>query len=215
MSPTPSFGKRLWRGNSLRRHCLLLGLLAGLVPAAGAQAVRLTNVRAEVDGGRVLVRYDLVAPPGSRVVVNATVRVSPDAPAVPLQAVTGDIGPRVGAGASHVFVWTPLTQFPDGLTASGAVFELNADVYAPRKSRAMLYTLGGGGVLAGGLAFLLLGGQSPDPGPDNGGGGGGGGGGTSAPCAPHPPPLATDLPSSRPLSLLLPCVYVLPPPSRS
>ncbi|HEV8538024.1 MAG TPA: hypothetical protein VGR15_03780, partial [Bacteroidota bacterium] len=138
---------------------LAIALLLQGVPcsiALGKAETRTANVRFELSGDKIIVHYDLIAPPGDMCTVSVLLKKESD----PLfsyspKATTGDVGQGVAAGVAKKIAWDIKKEYPHGLTGTDYYFVVIAEGLSSG-SNLLLWAGAGVAAVAGGIAAILL-----------------------------------------------------------
>ena len=147
---------------------LLAAFAIELLPFNAAKAAsgspgRIENVRAERDGGQVIVYYDLMGGKDEAYSVTVTLKRED----IPLfkytpKNISGDVGDDVIPGVGKKIVWEVAKEIPSSQTDDVFYFVVEATVAGGGISP--LVWIGGGAALVGGVAFLLFSKKGDDPG---------------------------------------------------
>lgn len=145
-----------WRPVCLLLACLLMAEPVASSLAYAGEDVAVKNVRFEVSGDRILITYDLAAPPEQ----NYTIRVTLRRKQLPsfeyvLKTVTGDVGEGKFSGSGRRVLWEIFRDYPNGLEGDDYYFHIEATMIS--RGSNFLYYLGGGAAVVGAVAYLLLG----------------------------------------------------------
>jgi hypothetical protein len=144
----------------LRPLCLVLVSLLVGEPLASSVAfsredITVKNVRFEVSGNKIVIRYDLTGPIDRVYVVKMSVkrRQVPSYEFIP-KAVAGDVGEGKFSGSNRQINWEILQELPNGLEGDDYYFRIEAAL-VPSGSN-LVYYLGGAAVVVGAAAYFLL-----------------------------------------------------------
>jgi hypothetical protein len=108
-----------------------------------AQNTHVANVRFEDRGKTISIQYDLIGKPGKKFKISLS--LSDDYGktfAVRPRTVTGDAGKNVESGTGKEIVWYFKEDFPGGLSGSGFLFAMDAELQ--KSGKKWPYILGGG-----------------------------------------------------------------------
>jgi len=122
--------------------------------ALAQDEVKVQNVRFDIEGTRIVVRFDLQGPLDREYNVKMLLRRegNPSFVHVP-RSVLGDLGEGKFAGLSRQITWDILKEFPDGLEGDDFYFVVDVELIKPTSK--LIWWIGGGAAVVGG-AFLLL-----------------------------------------------------------
>ena len=144
----------------LRPLCLLLVSLLLAEPLAPSLAfsredISVKNVRFEVSGNKIVIRYDLAGPVDRVYQVKMSVkrRQLPSYELIP-KVLAGDIGEGKFGGSNRQITWEILQDSPNGLEGDDYFFHIEAAL-VPAGSN-LVYYLGGAAVAVGAAAYFLL-----------------------------------------------------------
>lgn len=123
----------------MRRYVVLFSLVGFY---CSIQAQRIGNIRAEQDGTKIVVSYDLVDVPYNFMFdVDLYISIDGEEFEGPLRSVSGDVGKDIGGGRGQKIVWNVLEE-RESLISRDVSFKVQARVYDP-KIIEMMYVEGG------------------------------------------------------------------------
>jgi hypothetical protein len=151
------FHMRLVR-NYLRALCYLLSVLLVIevMPThlLSQDANKIKNVRFEILGTQVVIRYDL-AVPNNAYRVRVVLRKESEKGFVYVpRLLSGDVGEGEFTGPNRQVTWDFLAEFPGGLDGDDFYFVVEAEK-APWKLSPWYYIVGGVAAVGAGAAYLL------------------------------------------------------------
>lgn len=116
-----------------------------------SQPLRVSNIRHQVSGEQMTLRYDLDGKPKTNYTIRAFISLDGGQTQMPLLATKGDCGKKVQVGTDKTIYWDTLKDFPNGIQGDRIIFTVEA--IAPRPQ---WQYWAGGTTLASGLAWGLL-----------------------------------------------------------
>ena len=115
---------------------------------------KVKNVRYEILGTQLVIRYDLLAP-GTTYRVRVVIRKESEKGFVYVpRLLSGDVGEGEFAGTNRQVTWDFLAEFPGGLEGDDFYFVVEAEK-APWKLSPWYYIVGGVAAVGAGAAYLL------------------------------------------------------------
>ncbi|MBM4162093.1 MAG: hypothetical protein FJ217_13480 [Ignavibacteria bacterium] len=116
--------------------------------------VKVQNVRFDVEGTRIVVRFDVQGPLDREYTVKMLLRRegNPSFVHVP-RLVVGDLGEGKFAGLNRQITWDILKEFPDGLEGDDYYFVVDVELIKPASK--LIWWIGGGAAVVGGAVLLL------------------------------------------------------------
>jgi hypothetical protein len=129
------------------------------------------NIRLEIKKGTVTIFYDLNGPTEIEYNIDVAVKKEKDKNFIHIpQEITGDKGKGYYAGKNRKIIWNYSKEFPAGL--EDAYFELTtsilskpvetAEIKDVGKGSNLIYYIGGGVLVAGGITALILSGKTTE-----------------------------------------------------
>lgn len=139
--------------------CILMLLFSSQL--SHAQGTQVENVRFQDLGETVLIQYDLDGRADKKYKI--TLSLSDDSGisfTIKPRSLSGDAGKNIKPGPGKKINWYYKEDFPNGLTGSGFVFAVDAELQKGGKT--WVYVLATGA--AGGAVYLITGKKKPDKG---------------------------------------------------
>ncbi len=148
-----------------KRLCYLL-IVSLLVPSVAsssvpsADPVKVLNVRFEIVGTKIVIRYDLEGEADKDYTIKIILKRERSQSFLHLpRSVAGEIGQGRFVGQNRQITWDFLKEFPQGLEGDDYYFVIEVEIVSTRISP--LWYIGGGvGVVGGIVGYLLLKGGS-------------------------------------------------------
>lgn len=136
---------------------LMLFVVMALPAALMAQGEGARNATWKIADGKIIISYDLVVPEGSDYEVAVVLRRESD-PSFMITpvSVTGDAGKNTRPGTRKIAVWDFRKDVQSPLAGNDYFFEFRITLQE-RSSASWLWYAGGGAVVAGAAAVLILG----------------------------------------------------------
>jgi hypothetical protein len=155
----------LWILHKSRRLCYLL-IVCLLVPSVSFarsvtdEQIRTQNVRFQVVGTKIIIRFDLEGPQDRDYTIKLTLKREQNQSFVHIpRAAAGDIGEGRFAGKDRQISWDILKEFSDGLEGNDYYFVIEVELIS--RGMSPLWYVGGGLAIVGGVAAFLLGKTAP------------------------------------------------------
>ena len=142
--------KRLYRWVAL----LLILQGSSAMQAVAQDQIKVQNVRFEVEGTRIVVRFDLQGPIDRDYSVKMLLRRAGNQSFVHVpKSVLGDFGEGRFAGSNRQITWDILKEFPQGLEGEDYYFVVDVEMIKPTSK--LIWWIGGGAAVVGGALYLL------------------------------------------------------------
>lgn len=155
--------KTLIQKSKLLCFLLIALMLAQGIPLSAASAKEeepAQNVRFEISGAKILIRYDLPTVASETYIVKVTLRRTSNSTfAFVPTIVSGDVGEGKWSGKNKQITWEILREFPRGMEGDDFYFVVTADLVAGG-SNTWLWLGGGAAAVVGGAAYFLLKGKA-------------------------------------------------------
>jgi hypothetical protein len=144
---------------------ILLMLLPQVAASSSAEeeAIKVQNVRYEIVGLKVMIRYDLEGPLGRDYIVKLVLKREQSSSFLHFpKSVAGDVGEGSFVGVGRKIDWELLKDFSQGLEGNDFYFVIEVELKP--KGTSFLWYLGGSAAVIGGVgAYFLLKGSKSEP----------------------------------------------------
>ena len=150
----------LWILHKSRCLCYLL-IVCLLVPSVSLarglpdEQIKAQNVRFQVAGTKIIIRFDLEGPQDRDYTIKLTLKREQNQSFLHvLRATAGDIGEGRFAGKDRQITWDILKEFSEGLEGNDYYFVIEVELIS--RGMSPLWYVGGGLAIVGGVAAFLL-----------------------------------------------------------
>jgi hypothetical protein len=135
--------------------CLLLPSVS-LARGSPEEPIKAQNLRFQVVGTKIIVRFDLEGPQDRDYTIKLTLKREQNQSFVHTpRATAGDIGEGRFGGKDRQITWDILKEFSDGLEGNDYYFVIEVELIS--RGMSPLWYVGGGLAIVGGVAAFLLG----------------------------------------------------------